>query len=94
MNVDQQLRRALGREAEMQNVPAPDVDRLISGGRTRRRRRTCGRIAWVLIAIAVALLIAAGVYGAVKNGSGTAVEPAQASIRGDQPTHWQLLQCR
>ena len=39
MNLDEQLRAALDREAEMQQGPAPDVDRLISGGKVRRRRR-------------------------------------------------------
>ena len=33
------LRAALTQEADMQDAPRPDVDRLISGGRGRRRRR-------------------------------------------------------
>ena len=88
MNVDRQLRSALGHEAEIQNVPAPDVDRLISGGRARQRRRTIARLFWVAIATAAALLVAAWVYGAAKNGPGTTVEPARASLQWDQQTHW------
>ena len=44
MTLDEQLRAALSQEADMQTVPRPDVDELISGGRVRRRRRNQGRI--------------------------------------------------
>jgi hypothetical protein len=74
MNVDEQLRAALSQEADMQNVPAPDVDRLISGGRARQHRRTRTRFG---AAAAVLVLLAGGAYGVTKIASGdTAVEPA------------------
>jgi hypothetical protein len=75
MNIDQQLRAVLGQEAEMQNAPAPDVDRLISGGRNRQRR---GRMARVGVAAAIAVLVAGGVYGVTKTDPGAAFEPAQS----------------
>jgi hypothetical protein len=71
MNLDQQLRAALSREAEMQNAPAPDVDKLISGGKVRQRRRRMARFAQVGIAAAVAVLVAGGVYGVMRVNSGT-----------------------
>ena len=55
MNLDEQLRAALDREAEMQQGPAPDVDRLISGGKVRRRRRNLVRFG-VAAALAVVLM--------------------------------------
>jgi hypothetical protein len=74
MSLDQQLRAAFSREAEMQNAPtAPDVDRLIIGGRVRQRRRNLARVG---VAAAAAVLVAGGVYGVVKIDSGTTVEPA------------------
>jgi hypothetical protein len=74
MNIDQQLRAALSQEAEMQNAPEPDVDRLISGGRLRQRRRNLARVG---AAAAVAVLVAGGVYGVVKASSGTDAGPAK-----------------
>ncbi len=55
MNLDEQLRAALDREAEMQKGPAPDVDRLINGGKVRRRRRNVVRFG-VAAALAVVLM--------------------------------------
>ena len=60
MNLDEQLRAALNQEAEMQKAPAPDVDRLIIGGRVRRRRRNTARFG---VAAAVAVLVGGGAYG-------------------------------
>jgi len=75
MNLDEQLRAALDQEADMQRAPAPDVDRLISGGRVRRRRRS---LAQVGVAAAVgAVLVGVGVYGVTQLDSGDAAEPAQ-----------------
>lgn len=59
----------------MLNAPAPDMDRLISGGRARRRRRTLARTG--IAAALVAVLGGGGAYGVMQLDSGTAVEPAQ-----------------
>jgi hypothetical protein len=73
MNIDQQLRAALSQEAEMKTAPAPDVDRLIIGGKVRQRRRNRTRVG---VAAAVAVLVAGGAYGVTKNDHTTAVGPA------------------
>ena len=57
----------------MRNAPAPDVDRLIIGGKVRQRRRNRTRLG---IAAAAAVLVAGGAYGVTKVDHGTAVEPA------------------
>ena len=43
MNLGDELRAALNQEADMQPTTAPDVDRLIIGGRGRRRQRNLTR---------------------------------------------------
>ena len=78
MNLDEQLRAALDREAEMQKGPAPDVDRLISGGRVRRRRRNVVRFG-VASALAV-VLVGGGVYGVRQIDTG-APDPAHPRER-------------
>jgi hypothetical protein len=83
MNLDRQLRSVLSEEADMQNAPAPDVDRLIIGGKARRRRRNLAR---VRVAAAAVVLVAGGVYGVTKVGSATTVEPADAPSRTATPT--------
>ena len=75
MNLDQQLRAALRREAEMQDAPRPPVDRLIDGGRVRRRRSNLGRLG--VIAAAAALLVGVGAYGVTRIGSDSAIGPSQ-----------------
>ena len=57
----------------MKTAPAPDVDRLIIGGKARQRRRNRTRLG---VAAAVAVLVAGGAYGVTKNDHGTAVGPA------------------
>ena len=57
----------------MRTAPAPDVDRLIIGGKVRQRRRNLARVG---VAAAVAVLVAGGVYGVTKIDHGTAVGPA------------------
>src|SRR5215207_9129267 len=76
MTLDEQLRAALSQEADMQTVPRPDVDELISGGRVRRRRRNQGRVA---VAAAVAVLLAGGAYGVTLIDSTTKAAPADTS---------------
>jgi hypothetical protein len=61
MSLDNELREAFGREAEVRDVPPVDVERLIRGGRARRRHRTAARIG--AAAAAVAVLVGGGAYG-------------------------------
>ena len=77
MTLDEQLRAALHQEAEMQTVPRPDVDELISGGRELKRHRNRGRIG--VAAAAVVVLVAGGTYVASLDGPVTKGEPAQPS---------------
>ena len=56
----------------MKTAPAPDVDRLIIGGKVRQRRRNLARVG----VAAVAVLVAGGVYGVTRSDHGTAVGPA------------------
>lgn len=61
MTLDRELAAAFGYEAEMREVPLPDVEGLIRGGRARRRRRNLGRIG--VGAVAAAVLVGGGAYG-------------------------------
>ena len=54
------------------HAPAPDVDRLISGGRVRRRRRNAARLG---VAAAAAVLVGGGAYGV------TQLDPSRAPSR-------------
>jgi hypothetical protein len=76
MTLDEQLRAALSEEADMQTVPRPDIDELISGGRELRHRRNRGRVA---VAAAVAVLLAGGAYGATLIDPTTKAAPADTS---------------
>ena len=89
MSLDGQLRAALNQEADMLNAPAPDMDRLISGGRARRRRRTLARTG--IAAALVAVLVGGGAYGVMQIDSGTAVEPAQPPSTTTTPETFQDL---
>jgi hypothetical protein len=60
MSLDRELAAAFGREAEMRDIPLPDVERLIRGGRARRRRRNAGRIG---VAVVAAVVVVVGAYG-------------------------------
>lgn len=76
MSIDRQLRAALSHEAELQDAPPPDLERLISRGRVRQRRRNRARAAWVSLATAATVLVAGSVYGLMNAGSGTMERPA------------------
>jgi len=84
MNLDEQLRAALDLEAEMQNAPAPDVDRLISGGRDRRRRRNTTRLG--IAAAIVIVLVGVGGCGVRQLVSDSALEPAEPSQPSESAT--------
>lgn len=57
MSLGDELRDTLSREAGTRSAPPPDVSRLISGGRARRRRRTVARVG---LAAASVLVCASG----------------------------------
>lgn len=82
MNLDEQLRAALSQEAEMTNATRPpDIDGMIGGGKTRRRRRNIGLMGGVA---AAAVLVGAGAYGIAQVGgdggdSKTASEPTEST---------------
>lgn len=61
----------------MQNAPAPDMDKLISGGRVRQRHRNLARAG---VAAAVAVVVAGGVYGVTESTIGTANHPANELV--------------
>ncbi len=63
MNLDEELRGVLTREAEGRTAPPPDVVGIISGGRTRRRRRTAARLGGMA---AATVLVGSAVYGALQ----------------------------
>jgi hypothetical protein len=79
MTLDPQLRAALTQEADMLNAPAPDLEKLIRGGRARQRRRKLTRLAQTGVAAAVAVLLAGGVYGVVKTHDQTSDHPGAPS---------------
>jgi hypothetical protein len=67
MRLDKELAAAFGREAEMRDVPVPDVEWLIRGGKSRRRRRNAGRVG---VAVAAVVVISGGAYGVAQGGRG------------------------
>ena len=77
----------------MRNAPAPDVDRLIIGGKVRQRRRNRTRLG---VAAAVAVLVAGGAYGVTTVDHGTAVGPAgkppQTNASHTYPDTWTTIQ--
>lgn len=65
MNLDDQLRAVLNAEADVRTAPPPDVRGMISGGRTRRRRRNA---AWAGGSVLAALVAVGGLYGVAQLG--------------------------
>ena len=63
MRLDDELRAVLKQEADMQVTRGPDVDRLIMGGRVRRRRRNLTRVGGAVLAI---VLVCGGVYAVTR----------------------------
>ena len=81
--LDPQLRAALSQEAEMQNAPEPDVDRLIVRGKVRQRHRNMVRAGAVA---AVAVLVAGGVgYSLTRVDAGSSSGPAPT--HSPKPSH-------
>jgi hypothetical protein len=84
MNLDDELRAVLSQEADMTNAPLPDVDRLVRGGRVRRRRRTVARIG---VAAAAAVLAGGGAYGVTQIDRGDETpRPADEPTQPTQPS--------
>ena len=59
MSLDDQLRAVLNEEAQLRRGTLPDVQGLINGGRSRRRRR---HVAWAGGAVLAAVVATGGVY--------------------------------
>ena len=59
MNLDDRIRAALNEEAEVRTTARPDVQRLIRGGRARRRRR---HAVWAGGAVLAAVIAVVGAY--------------------------------
>jgi hypothetical protein len=74
MSLVKELTAAFSREAEMRDVPPPDVEWLIRGGRARRRRRNAGRIG---VAVAAAVVVGVGAYGVAQVDRG---EPGPVTV--------------
>jgi hypothetical protein len=79
MNLGDQLRATLGEEADVQYATPPDVDRLIIGGRRRKRLRNLTRAGSAALAI---VLLGGGAYGVTQLGGGN----PQGTVIVDQPT--------
>jgi hypothetical protein len=79
MTLGDELKAALSQEADMQYATPPDVDRLIIGGRTRKRRRNVTRAGSAALAI---VLLGGGAYGFTQLGS----EDSGTTGIVDQPT--------
>jgi hypothetical protein len=67
MNLEQELRAVLSQEAEMRTTPTPDIERMVTGGQGRLRRRNTIRIG---LAAAAVLLLGGGLYGVAQIGDG------------------------
>lgn len=80
MSLDDQLRSALVEESDRRSIPRPDIERMISGGRVRRRRRDLARLGAVTVAV---VLLGGGAYGITQLGS--ADPPTDPGIT-DQPS--------
>lgn len=84
MNLDEELRVTLTREAERRTAPPPDLVGMISGGRVRRRRRTAGRLA---ATAAVTVLVGSAAYGVAQTDlSGPRTPPVPAGTPAGSTT--------
>jgi hypothetical protein len=78
MSLDDQLRTVLTEEAERRSGTLPDVPGLISGGRSRRRRR---HVAWAGATALAAVVATGGVYAVPQLGGDDSVHQI-----ADQPS--------
>ena len=69
MTLGDELRAVLSQEADMQYATPPDVDRLIVGGRRRRRHRNLARAGGTALALA---LVGGGAYAVTHQDGGNA----------------------
>lgn len=87
MTLDKELAAAFRQEAKMREVPLPDVEGLIRGGRARRRRRNVRRIGVAVSAAAV--LVGGGAYAVAQVGPGdpgtVSVPPATSESEPSEP---------
>lgn len=86
MNLDDQLRAALSEEADMRTAPPPDVEGMISGGQTRRRRRNA---LWAGGSVLAAVIAVGGVYGVAQLGDDETNSDDHGVV--DQPLEPQAL---
>lgn len=87
MSLDRELAAAFGREAELREIPPPNVEGLIRGGRARRRRRNVGRIG--IASAAATVFVGGAVYGVALVDRGdpkTMVPPASSESEPSEPT--------
>lgn len=87
MNLDEELRGTLTREAERRTAPPPDIVGMIGGGRVRRRRRSVVRLgavaaATVLVGSAAVGILQADLADLADPGTG----PGPAGTRADSST--------
>lgn len=81
MNLDDQIRAALNKEAEVPRTPQPDVQGLIRGGRARRRRRNA---VWAGGTVLAAVIAVIGGYAAAQLGD-THAEDLVTGLPSPQP---------
>lgn len=86
MRLDEELREALTREADVRTAPPPDLVGMINGGRARRRRRTARRLGAVA---AAGVLVGSAGWGALQadlSGPRTEQGPASTPRPSIDPT--------
>ena len=84
MSLDKQLREVLSEEGDSRTPPLPDLDRLISGGRTRKRRRTMNRAGAALASLVVIGGTAYGlVHADLRSSAGDPDTAGQPSVTED-----------
>lgn len=85
MSLDDELRATMGREAELREVPAPDVAGLIRRGQARRRRRNVVRLGVGVVATAVVAASAAGIVAVDPRAGGDVTSSSDRTSSVDAP---------
>ena len=87
MNLGDELRAVLNQEADMQPTTSPDLDRLIVGGRGRRRQRNLTR---AVVSGLAFVLVGSGVYAVAQDrgehGGSQIANTLTATPEGSAPT--------